>query len=166
MAKTESFDITTGCDLQEVDNAVNQAVKEITGRYDFKGVSVEVDFDRKAGTITIHTTDEFKANAVWDVLFGRLLARKIPAKNLKRGALEPAGGDTVRQTVTLVQAIDSETAKRISQFIRDQKLKKVQSQIQGDAVRVSGPSREDLQAAIQALREADFGVELTFGNYR
>ena len=166
MAKTESFDITTGCDLQEVDNAVNQALKEITGRYDFKGISIEIEYDRKAGTIGIHTTDEFKLNAAWDALLGRLLARKIPMKNLKRGASEPAGGDTVRQTVTLVQAIDSETAKRISQFIRDQKLKKVQSQIQGDAVRVSGPSREDLQATMQALREHDWGIELTFGNYR
>lgn len=166
MAKTESFDITTGCDLQEVDNAVNQALKEIIGRYDFKGIAVEIEYDRKAGTIGIHTTDEFKLNAAWDALLGRLLARKIPMKNLKRGAIEPAGGDTVRQTVTLVQAIDSETAKRISQFIRDQKLKKVQSQIQGDAVRVSGPSREDLQATMQALREHDWGIELTFGNYR
>ncbi len=166
MAKTESFDITTGCDLQEVDNAVNQALKEITGRYDFKGVSVEIDYDRKAGKIDIHTTDEFKLNAAWDVLLGRLVARKIPMKNIKRGAMEPAGGDSVRQTVTLVQAIDSETAKKISQFIRDQKLKKVQSQIQGDAVRVTGPSREDLQAAIQALQGEDFGIDLTFGNYR
>ena len=166
MAKTESFDITTGCDLQEVDNAVNQALKEITGRYDFKGVSVEIEYDRKAGTIEIHTSDEFKLNAAWDALLGRLVARKIPVKNIKRGAIEPAGGDTVRQTVTLVQAIDSDTAKRISQFIRDQKLKKVQSQIQGDAARVTGPTRDDLQAAMQALRDNDFGIELTFGNYR
>lgn len=166
MAKTESFDITTGCDLQEVDNAVNQALKEITGRYDFKGVLVEIEFDRKASTIEMHTSDEFKLDAAWDVLFGRLLARKIPMKNIKRGKVEPAGGDTVRQVITLIQAIDSDTAKKITQYIRDQKLKKVQSQIQGDAVRVSGPTRDDLQAAIQALRQNDFGVELTFGNYR
>ncbi len=166
MAKTESFDITTGCDLQEVDNAVNQALKEITGRYDFKGVLVEIEFDRKASTIEMHTSDEFKLDAAWDVLFGRLLARKVPMKNIKRGKAEPAGGDTVRQVITLVQAIDSDTAKKISQYIRDQKLKKVQAQIQGDAVRVSGPTRDDLQAAMQALRDNDFGVELTFGNYR
>ncbi|TAK76611.1 MAG: YajQ family cyclic di-GMP-binding protein [Dehalococcoidia bacterium] len=166
MAKTESFDITTGCDLQEVDNAVNQALKEITGRYDFKGVLVEIEFDRKASTIEMHTSDEFKLDAAWDVLFGRLLARKIPMKNIKRGKVEPAGGDTVRQVITLIQAIDSDTAKKITQYIRDQKLKKVQSQIQGDAVRVSGPTRDDLQAAIEALRQNDFGVELTFGNYR
>jgi len=166
MAKTESFDITTGCDLQEVDNAVNQALKEISQRYDFKGIKVEMEYDRKASTIEIHTTDDFKLDAVWDVLLGRLLARKIPLKNIKRGKADPAGGDTVKQVITLVQAIDSETAKKITQYIRDQKLKKVQSQIQGDAVRVSGPTRDDLQAAIAALREEDFGVELAFGNYR
>jgi hypothetical protein len=141
-------------------------LKEITGRYDFKGVAVEIEYDRKAGTLAFHTATEFKLNAAWDVLFGRLVARNIPVKNLKRGPVEPAGGDTVRQTVTLVQSIDSDTAKRISQFIRDQKLKKVQAQIQGDAVRVSGANRDDLQAAIRALREQDWGIELTFGNYR
>lgn len=166
MAKTESFDITTGCDLQEVDNAVNQALKEITGRYDFKGINVTIEYDRKASTIEIHTSDDFKLDAAWDVLLGRLLARKIPLKNIKRGKSEPAGGDTVKQVVTLIQAIDSETAKKITSYIRDQKLKKIQSQIQGDAVRVSGPTRDDLQAAMQALREEDFGIELTFGNYR
>ncbi len=166
MAKTESFDITTGCDLQEVDNAVNQALKEITGRYDFKGIAVDITYDRKAGTIEFHTENEFKLNAAWDVLFTRLIAREIPVKNLKRGPIEPAGGDTVRQTITLVQAIDTETAKRISQFIRDQKLKKVQAQIQGDAVRVSCANRDDLQAAIGALRGEDWGIELKFGNYR
>lgn len=166
MAKSESFDITTGCDLQEVDNAVNQAVKEITGRYDFKGVLAEVEYDRGAGTISIHASDNYKLDAIWDVLFGRLLARKVPVKNLKRGEVVQASGGTVRQVITLVQAIDTETAKKISQFIRDQKLKKVQAQVQGDAVRVTGPSRDDLQNTMQALRGEDWGVELTFGNYR
>ena len=166
MAKTESFDITTGCDLQEVDNAVNQALKEITGRYDFKGVPVEIEYDRKAGTISIHTADDFKLNAAWDALLGRLVARKIPVKNIKRGAIEPAGGDTVKQTVTLVQAIDSDTAKRISQFIRDQKLKKVQTSIQGDQLRISSPSKDELQDAMRVLRDHDFGIALQFGNYR
>ena len=166
MAKTESFDITTGCDLQEVDNAVNQALKEITGRYDFKGIPVKIDYDRKAGTIEFHTASEFNLNAAWDVLGARMVARNIPVQNVKRGPIEPAGGDTVRQTVTLVQAIDGDTARRISQFVRDQKLKKVQAQIQGDAVRVSGANRDDLQVAIRGLREQDWGIELTFGNYR
>ena len=162
----ESFDITTGCDLQEVDNAVNQALREITGRFDFKNILVEVEFKRAENKIEVHTTDEYKLDAIWDVLLGRLIARKVPVKNLKREDLQPAGGSTVRQEITLVQAIDSDTARKISKFIRDQKLKKVQSQIQGDAVRVSGPSRDDLQTAMHSLREEDWGVELTFGNYR
>ena len=163
---SESFDVTTGCDLQEVDNAVNQAVREITGRFDFKNVLVEVEFDRAKNTIALHTTDEYKLDAIWDVLLGRLVARKVPTKNLKRGDIEAAGGSTVRQQIDLVQAIDSETAKRMAKFLRDLKLKKVQAQIQGDAVRVSGPSRDDLQTAMHSLREEDWGVELTFGNYR
>ena len=163
---SESFDVTTGCDLQEVDNAVNQAVREITGRFDFKNVLVEVEFDRAKNTIALHTTDEYKLDAIWDVLLGRLVARKVPTKNLKRGDIETAGGSTVRQQIDLVQAIDSDTAKKMAKFLRDLKLKKVQAQIQGDAVRVSGPSRDDLQQAMHSLREEDWGVELTFGNYR
>lgn len=166
MAKDESFDITTGCDLQEVDNALNQARREITGRFDFKGVLAEIEDDRAANTINIHTESEFKLDAIWDVLHARLVARKVPVKNLQRGEVQPAAGGTVRQTVKLVQGIDSDTAKKIVKFIRDRKLKGVQSQIQGDAVRVSGPNRDDLQAAIQALRGEDWGIELTFGNYR
>ena len=162
----ESFDITTGCDLQEVDNAVNQALREITGRFDFKNILAEIEFDRAKNTIAIHTTDEYKLDAIWDVLLGRLVARKVPTQNLKRKDLEPSGGNTVRQTIELVQAIDGETAKRMTKFIRDLKLKKVQAQIQGDAVRISGPSRDDLQAAMAGLRREDWGVELTFGNYR
>lgn len=162
----ESFDITTGCDLQEVDNAVNQALREITGRFDFKNVLVEVEFKRADNKIEIHTTDEYKLEAIWDALLGRLIARKVPTKNLKRADMQQAGGNTVRQEVSLVQAIDAETAKSISKFIRDQKFKKVTAQIQGDAVRVSGPSRDDLQAAMAALRAEDWGVELEFGNYR
>ena len=166
MPKDESFDITTGCDLQEVDNALNQVRKEIAGRYDFKGITVEIEYDRAAGKIEIHTGDQFRLDSIWEALTGRMVARKVPLKNLKRGESEPAASDTVRQTVTLVQAIDSETAKKITTFIRDKKLKRVQSQIQGDAVRVTGPSRDDLQTVMQALREEDWGVELNFGNYR
>ena len=163
---SESFDITTGCDLQEVDNAVNQALREITGRFDFKHVLAEVEFDRAKATIGIHTTDQYKLDAIWDVLLGRLIARKVPVKNLKRGEPQPAASSTVRQEISLVQAIDGDTARRIAKFIRDLKLKKVQAQVQGDAVRVSGPSRDDLQATMQGLRAEDWGLELTFGNYR
>jgi uncharacterized protein YajQ (UPF0234 family) len=162
----ESFDVTTGCDLQEVDNAVNQALREITGRFDFKNVLAEIEFDRAKNQINLHTTDEYKLDAIWDVLVGRLIARKVPTKNLKRSEVQQAGGNTVRQQIDLVQAIDAETAKKMTKFLRDLKLKKVQAQIQGDAVRVSGPSRDDLQAAMAGLRGEDWGVELTFGNYR
>lgn len=166
MAKDESFDITTGCDLQEVDNAVNQALKEISGRFDFKGVLAEIEFNRADEKINIHTTDEFKLDGIWQALLARLISRQVPVKNLKREDVERAGGDTVKQTVSLVQSIDSDTAKKITTFIRDQKLKKVKTQVQGDAVRVTGSSRDELQAVIRALKEQDWDVELSFGNYR
>ena len=166
MAKDESFDITTGCDLQEVDNAVNQALKEITGRFDFKGILAEIEYKRGDGKIEIHTTDEYKLDAIWQVLVGRLISRNVPVKNLKRDDPERATGDTVRQSISMVQGIDSDTAKQITQFIRDQKYKKVKTQVQGDAVRVTSPSRDELQAVITALKAEDWDVELNFGNYR
>jgi len=166
MAKDESFDITTGCDLQEVDNAVNQALREITGRFDFKGVLAEVEFNRADEKINIHTTDEYKLDAIWQVLIGRLISRQVPVKNLKRENVERAGGDTVRQEVSLVQSIDGDTAKRITSHIRDLKLKKVKAQQQGDSVRVTSPSRDELQTVIRSLKEQDWDVELSFGNYR
>ncbi|MQC18473.1 MAG: YajQ family cyclic di-GMP-binding protein [Chloroflexi bacterium] len=166
MAKDESFDITTGCDLQEIDNAVNQALKEISGRFDFKGVLAEIEFNRADEKIDIHTTDEFKLDGIWQALLARLISRQVPVKNLKREDVERAGGDTVKQTVTLVQSIDSDTAKKITTFIRDQKLKKVKTQVQGDAVRVTGSSRDELQSVIRSLKEQDWDVELSFGNYR
>jgi uncharacterized protein YajQ (UPF0234 family) len=166
MPKDESFDITTGCDPQEVDNAVNQALRELTGRYDFKGATVEVNFDRAANTISIHTDDEYKLQSIWDTLVTRMVSRKVPVENLRRKDMEQAAAGTVRQTVTLVQGIDSDTAKKISQFVRDQKLKNVKAAIQGDAVRVTGPSRDDLQAAMAAIKANDWGMELDFGNYR
>jgi len=166
MAKDESFDITTGCDLQEVDNAVNQALKEITGRFDFKGILAEIEYKRADGKIEIHTTDDYKLDAIWQVLVGRLISRNVPVKNLKRDDPERASGDTVRQSISMVQGIDSDTAKQITQFIRDQKYKKVKTQVQGDAVRVTSPSRDELQAVITALKAEDWDVELNFGNYR
>ena len=166
MAKTESFDITTGVDLQEVDNAINQARREITNRFDFKKVVAEIEFDRAAAKLRIRTADDFKLEAIWQVLNQRLIARQVPLKNLKRGSVEKAGGDTVRQEVTLTQSIDGETARKISKFIRDQKYKKVQVAIQGDELRVSAPSRDELQAVIHDLNAEDWGIELKYGNYR
>ena len=166
MASQSSFDVSTGVDLQEVDNAVNQAMKEISQRYDFKGVTATIDFDRDAGTLTLHASDDYKLRALFDVLQTKLIRRKVPVKNLSLGAAEPAAGDTVRQLITLQQGLEQETAKRIVKAIKDAKLKKVQASIQGDQVRVSSPSKDDLQQAIQLLRAEDWGVELTFGNYR
>ena len=166
MAKSESFDITTGCDLQEVDNALNQARREITNRYDFKGVKADIDFDRDAGTIAIHTEEQFHLDAIWGVLVGRFVARKVPVENIERAEPEQASGGTIRQTMTLVQGIDSDKGRAINKFIKELKLKRVQSQIQNDAVRVSAPKRDDLQSVIAALREEDWGMHLNFGNYR
>ena len=166
MAKTESFDITTGCDLQEVDNALNQARREIQNRYDFKGVKADIDFDRDEGKITIHTQERFHLDAIWQVLVSKFVARKVPVENIERADPEDAAGSTTRQTLTLVQAIDGDTARNINRFIKDLKLKKVQSQFQNDAVRVTAPSRDDLQSVIAALRAEDWGMQLNFGNYR
>ena len=166
MPKLESFDITTGADLQEVDNAVNQARKEISTRFDFKNVVAEIDYDRTVPKLALHTTDEYKLEAMWQALLPRLIARGIPLKNLTRGKINEAGANTVRQDVAITQSIDSETARKINKFIKDQKYKKVQSSIQGDEVRVSAPSRDELQAVIKDLQGEDWGLELKFGNYR
>lgn len=166
MAKTESFDISTGVDLQEVDNAVNQARKEVSTRFDFKNLVAEIAYDRAAHKLTLHTVDDFKLEAMWQVLEQRLRGRSVPLKNLKRGEIEKAGSNTVRQVISITQSIDTETARQIVRFLKDGKYKKVQSQIQGDEVRVSAPSRNELQAVIADLKLEDWGIELKFGNYR
>jgi uncharacterized protein YajQ (UPF0234 family) len=166
MATLASFDITSGVDMQEVDNAVNQARKEITQRYDFKGSRAAIDLNRGENTITLTADDDFKMNAVWEILQGRLVRRGVPIKNLTPGAIERAANDTVRRVVTLQQGIPTEAAKEIVKFLKDRKLKKVQAAIQADQVRVSSSSKDDLQEVIRLLREHDFGVALQFGNYR
>ena len=166
MATPCSFDITSNVDLQEVDNALNQARKEVAQRYDFKGSRAAVDLNRAENTITIVADDEFKLNALWEVIQTRLVRRNVPVKNLTRGAAVPAANTTVRQEILLQQGIPSEKAKDIVKFLKDAKLKKVQASIQGDQLRVTSPSRDDLQEAMRVLREQDFGVALQFGNYR
>ena len=166
MAKTESFDISTGVDLQEVDNAINQARRELTNRFDFKGVLADITFDRAAPSLTIHTEDDFKLEALWDVLRQRFISRKVALDNFRRSDVEKAAGSTVRQIITITQSIDADTARKIVKFLKDQKYKKVQAAIQGDEVRVSAPSRDELQTAIQDLKGEDWGMELNFGNYR
>ena len=166
MATLASFDITSGVDLQEVDNAVNQARKEIAQRYDFKGSKASIDFDAGENTITLTADDDFKMNALWEILQGRLVRRGVPTKNLTPGDLERAANDTVRRVVALQQGIPTEAAKDIVKFLKERKLKRVQAAIQADQVRVSSASKDDLQEAMRLLREHDFGVALQFGNYR
>jgi uncharacterized protein YajQ (UPF0234 family) len=166
VANASSFDITSNVDLQEVDNAVNQARKEVAQRYDFKGSRAEILFDRTASTLTLVADDEFKLTALWEILQGRLVRRSVPVKNLVPGELERAANDTVRRIITLQQGIPDEAAKQIVKFLKDQKLKKVQAAIQADQVRVSSNSKDELQNVIRLLREQDFGVALQFGNYR
>ncbi len=166
MGSTQSFDITTGCDLQEVDNAVNQAVKEITQRYDFKDVKVGIELQKKENQIVLTGPDDFKLRAMWEVLQARMVRRGVPVKNLKPGEIQPAGGSTVRQEITLQQGIPTETARAIVKFIKDQKMKRVQAAIQGEQVRLSSPSRDELQTVMALLKKQDYGMELQFGNYR
>ncbi len=166
MADTNSFDVTTGVDLQEVDNAINQAQKEIGQRYDFKGSKSAIEFSRPESRITLISDDDFRMTALFDVLQAKLIKRGVPVKNLDIGDIKPAGGDTVRRDIALKTALDSDTAKKVASTIKDAKMKKVQAAIQGDQVRVSSPSKDELQAAMALLRSKDFGVELKFGNYR
>jgi hypothetical protein len=166
MAAPVSFDITSGVDLQEVDNAVNQARKEVAQRYDFKGSRAAIELNKTDNTIVLTADDEFKMTALWEILQGRLVRRGVPTKNLTPGDVERAANDTVRRVVTLQQGIPSEAAREIVKFLKDRKLKKVQAAIQADQVRVSSASKDDLQEAIRVLREHDFGVALQFGNYR
>ena len=166
MANQASFDITSGVDLQEVDNAVNQAKKEVAQRYDFKGSRASVDLNRTDNTITIVADDEFKLNALWEIIQGRMVRRGVPTKNLTPGEIERAANDTVRRVIALQQGIPTEAAKAIVQFLKDRKMKKVQASIMADQVRVTSGSKDDLQEAIRVLREHDFGVALQFGNYR
>jgi cyclic-di-GMP-binding protein len=166
MANAASFDITSGVDIQEVDNAINQARKEVAQRYDFKGSRAAIELDRNENTLTLTADDDFKMNALWEILQGRLVRRGVPTKNLTPGPIERAANDTVRRVITLQQGIPTEAAKEIVKFLKDRKLKKVQAAIQADQVRVSSASKDDLQEAIRVLREHDFGVALQFGNYR
>ena len=135
MPKTESFDVSTGVDLMEIDNAVNQARKEISTRFDFKGSVAEIDFDRKTSKLGLHASDDYKLEAVC-------------------------------QAVDITQAIDQDTARKLVRFLKEGKYKKVQTAIQGSEVRVSAPSRDELQGVIQDLKGENWGMELKFGNYR
>ena len=166
MAQAASFDITSTIDLQEVDNAVNQARKEVAQRYDFKGSRAAVDLNRADNTLTLVADDDFKMTALWEIVQTRLVRRGVPVKNLTPGPIERAANDTVKRVVTLQQGIPTEAAKEIVKFLKDRKLKKVTAAIQAEQVRISSPSKDELQEAMRLLREQDFGIALQFGNYR
>lgn len=166
MASNSSFDISTGVDLQEVDNAVNMATREIATRYDFKGKECTLELDRKAGSIALDADDEYTLKALLGVLREKLTRRGVPVKNLDEGKVEIGSLGRARQNVGLKQGIDQETAKKISKDIRDQGFKKIQVSIQGEELRVTSPSRDSLQDVIAFVKSQDYGMELQFGNYR
>ena len=166
MAASNSFDVTTGVDMMEVQNAVDQSTKEITQRYDFKGLKVEIALDTKAKTLTLSAPDDNRLAAIWDVIQSKMVKRKVPLKNLKPGKIESAAGSSSRQVVEIQDGLTSEQAKEVVRYLKDAKLRRVQASINAETVRISGPDKDDLQGAMALLKQHDFGVELKFGNYR
>lgn len=160
-----SFDIVSEVSFPEVQNAINQALKEIITRYDLKDSKSEVELNEKDKKILLASADEFKLKAVRDVLESKLIKRQVPLKALSYGVIIPATGQSVRQEITLQQGIPIEKAREIVKFIKDSK-KKVQAAINGDLVRVSSKDRDTLQDVIGALRGQDFGIDMQFTNYR
>lgn len=166
MAAQNSFDVTTGVDFMEVHNAVDQATKEITQRYDFKGAKVAIELSQKDKTITLSAPDDYKLKAMWDVLQSKMVRRGVPLKNLKPAEVDMAAGATVRQMVAIQDGLTADMAREVARTIKDAKLKKVQAAIQGDTVRVSSGDKDALQGVIALLKQQDYDVELKFGNYR
>jgi uncharacterized protein YajQ (UPF0234 family) len=166
MAAASSFDVTSTIDFQEVDNALNQARKEVGQRYDFKGARADIELSAAEKKLTLTADDEFKMNALWEIVQTRMVRRGVPVKNFKDTDSQPAAGGTVRRVIEIQQGIPIEAAREIVKFIKEQKMKKVQASIQADQVRVSSPSKDELQEAMRQLREHDFGIALQFGNYR
>ena len=158
-----SFDVVSSVDLQEVKNAIGQAMKEITTRFDLKGTGSDVSLAGEE--IVLASSDEYKLKAVRDVLETRLIKRSVPLKALTFGDIEKALGGTARQKVALQKGIPSEKAREIVKVIKGTKLK-VQASIQGEQVRVTGKNRDDLQAVIRLLKDTDLGIDMQFTNYR
>lgn len=163
MAKDASFDIVSEVDMQEVNNAVNQTVKEITQRYDFKGSKSTITVED--GSVKILTEDDMRLKSIVDILESKFIRRGVAVKNLEYGKSENASGGMVRQLVKIRQGIEADIAKKITKDIKESKLK-VQTQLQDDQLRVTGKKIDDLQAVIALLKENDYGVELQFKNFR
>ena len=165
MASQFSFDVVSQFDEQEVDNAVNQARKEVEQRYDFKGSNTKIDMNLKEKTITLHTSDDMKLRALHEILNGKMIKRGISLKVLDYGKEEPATGGSIRQVIKLKSGLESEQAKQITKMVKDLKLK-VQAAIQGEEVRITGKSKDDLQTAMQTLKGQNFDFPIQFTNYR
>jgi len=165
MAQQNTFDVVSKVDMAEVKNAVNQAVKEITQRYDFKGTNSSITLDEKEHKLVLATASEFTLKSLNDVLQQKLIRRSISLKALSYGNVEPAAKESVRQTVSLQQGIPIEKSREIVKFFKDSKLK-VQASINGDFVRVAGKDRDTLQKVIALLKEKDFDIDMQFTNYR
>ena len=165
MASDNSFDIVSKIEMQEVKNAIEQALKEVAQRFDFKGSKSDVRLEEKNNEIIVSSDDEYKLKSLVDILQAKLVKRGISLKALTYGKIESALGSTVRQSIKLQQGIPSEKAKEIVKSIKETKLK-VQTQIQGDQLRVTGKNRDDLQSVIKLLRDSDFGIDMQFINYR
>jgi len=165
MAQENTFDVVSKVDLQEVQNAVQQASKEIVTRFDFRGSKSKIEWNEKELALTLTSDDDHKLKSVVDILEKKLVKRGVAVKSLDFQKVEPAAGSTVRQIVKIQQGIPIEKAKAIVKAIKDSKIR-VQASIQSDQVRVAGKSRDDLQSVITLLRGEDFGLPLQFLNYR
>ena len=163
MAQQNSFDIVSQVDLAEVNNALNQTIKEVRQRFDFKGSHADVVLEK--AELVLSAEDETKLRNMNDILQQKLVRRSVPLKAFSYGAIEPAAGGTVRQRAKIQEGIPQEKAKEVVKFIKDSKVK-VQASIQGDVVRVSGRDRDTLQDVIAKLKEKDFGIHMQFTNYR
>ncbi len=165
MADQNSFDVVSKVDMQEVKNAIDQALKEIHQRFDFKGTKTELTLTEKESELVIVSDDEYKLKSVVDIVKAKLIKRSVSVKAFAFGAVEPALGGTVRQTAKIQNGLTTEKAKEIVKEIKEGKFK-AQAQIQGDQVRVQSKSRDELQAVIAFLKGRDFGVDLQYINYR
>jgi len=165
MGGMNSFDIVSKVEMQEVKNGIDQAMKEISQRFDFKGSKSSITLEEKENQIVLLSDDEFRLSSVVDILKTRMIKRGVSLKALDFGKIEEALGGTVRQKVHLQQGISTEKAKEIGKAVRDAKFK-VQTQVQGDQLRVMSKSRDELQAVMAFLKEKDFGLDMQFANYR
>jgi uncharacterized protein YajQ (UPF0234 family) len=163
MASESSFDIVSKVDIQELKNAIDQTLREVTGRFDFKNTISDIQLEGEV--LKVHSDDEYKLKQVVEILQGKMAKRGLSLKSLDLGKVEPASKGTARQDIKLKQGLDSETARKVVKLIKDSG-KKVTTQIQGDQVRVTSKSRDDLQGVIQVLKGADLPVDLQFTNYR